>query len=444
MTVLQRVSAKEMEEQTGFRKALGYSFPKEDKILIRKDLPKKIEKKVIQHEEEHILKGEEGPGFFDFLGSIFAAKKQASSANKATAAQERAAQEQIAFAGQSRDLVRGDQAPYREAGYTALEALMSMTGLAAPNGGASQAPPNRGAGRRNVNAADYLSGLGGDTRRARGRNYGGALYGRNQGGALYNINELGPESVYENGSYTRSGMPMTVPPSNGYVAPNIQGRDVGGNLSQYRGVPPNHFNQPLKPPPGPDQRIAPGRTAWPSLNNSAAGVTAPSTIDNATGAPVETQAGAPQENPGGVEGGYNFMTDPGYNFRIGEGQRAIERGAAAAGGLLSGGYGRRLTRYAQDYASNEYTNVYNRISAIAGIGQTANQASGNAALLTGQQMGNAAGDAGYARASGYAAQGDIWGNALRSAGGYFDDLWGNRNSGGGGGGSNTTPPWLPQ
>lgn len=61
MTVLQHVSQREMEKQTGFRKALGYAFPKEDKILIRKDLPKDIEKKVKQHEEEHILKGEEGP-----------------------------------------------------------------------------------------------------------------------------------------------------------------------------------------------------------------------------------------------------------------------------------------------------------------------------------------------------------------------------------------------
>jgi len=59
-----------MEKQTGFRKALGYSFPKEDKILIRKDLPKELEAKVKQHEEEHILKGEEGPGLFSFIGDL--------------------------------------------------------------------------------------------------------------------------------------------------------------------------------------------------------------------------------------------------------------------------------------------------------------------------------------------------------------------------------------
>ncbi len=369
MTVLQRVSAKEMEKQTGFRKALGYSFPKEDKILIRKDLPKDLERKVKQHEEEHILKGEEGPGLFSFLGGLFGSAKQASSANKATAAQERAAQEQIAFARESRDLARGDQAPYREAGPTALDALMSMTGLATPAGQApAQQGPRGAGGARGVNARDYLGGLGGRGRRAIGRNYGGPIHGRRLGGPVgwggpgsriqYNVNETGPENVYQGGAVTRNDNPQTISPSgDGYVQPN--------------------------------------------------------------------------ENPGGVEGGFNFQTDPGYEFRLGEGQRVLERGAAAAGGLLSGGFARRAQRYGQDYASNEYTNVYNRISNIAGLGQVSAGQSGNAALNAGSQMGNAAGNAGYARASGYAAQGNIWGNALNSAGGYLDDLWGNRASGGG-------------
>jgi len=129
MTVLQRVSQREMEKQTGFKKALGYAFPEEDKILIRKDLPKDIEVKVKQHEEEHILKGEEGPGLFDFLGNIFGSAVQKRSTDKATQAQEKGAAEQIRFAEESRDLARGDVAPYREAGYTALDALMSMTGV---------------------------------------------------------------------------------------------------------------------------------------------------------------------------------------------------------------------------------------------------------------------------------------------------------------------------
>ena len=124
----------------------------------------------------------------------------------------------------------------------------------------------------------------------------------------------------------------------------------------------------------------------------------------------------PQENPGGVEGGYNFMTDPGYEFRVGEGTRAIERGAAARGGLLSGGTGRALQRYGQDYASNEYTNVYNRIANIAGLGQVSAGQSGQYAMYAGQGMGTAAAQGAQASAYGQQASGNAWANAANQIG----------------------------
>lgn len=61
--------------------------------------------------------------------------------------------------------------------------------------------------------------------------------------------------------------------------------------------------------------------------------------------------------------GADLERDPSYRFRLTEGQRALERGASARGGLLSGGTLRGLERYAQDYASTEYGNVYNRAQA---------------------------------------------------------------------------------
>ena len=317
----------------------------------------------------------------------------------------------IAFQRESRDLARSDQAPWREAGGVAVDALMSMTGLKRP-GGATQQQSGRGpGGPGGIRATDYLRGLGGGGRGRRennyetepgfyGLNYGGNLYGRAHGGALYNINELGPESVYENGSYTRSSLPKTVPPSNGYVAPNIQGRTHGGDLPVGVSDP-----NPTVIPGGTPQSGNPRGPGWRHNPPATSGGT---TIDNNTG--------QPQENPGGVEGGYNFMTDPGYGFRIGEGQRALERGAAAAGGLLSGGYGRRLTRYAQDYASNEYTNVYNRISNIAGLGQVSAGQSGNAALYAGRGMGTAAAEGAYASAYGQQGSSNAWANAANQIG----------------------------
>ena len=56
----------------------------------------------------------------------------------------------------------------------------------------------------------------------------------------------------------------------------------------------------------------------------------------------------------------DLARDPSYQFRLQEGQRALERGASARGGLLSGGFARGLERYAQDYASTEYGQVYGR------------------------------------------------------------------------------------
>lgn len=56
----------------------------------------------------------------------------------------------------------------------------------------------------------------------------------------------------------------------------------------------------------------------------------------------------------------DLARDPSYQFRLAEGQKALERGAASRGGLLSGGALRGLERYAQDYASTEYGNVYSR------------------------------------------------------------------------------------
>lgn len=58
----------------------------------------------------------------------------------------------------------------------------------------------------------------------------------------------------------------------------------------------------------------------------------------------------------------DFQKDPGYDFRVSEGDRGIERSAAARGGLLSGAAGKALTRFNQDEASGEFSNAYNRFN----------------------------------------------------------------------------------
>ena len=69
---------------------------------------------------------------------------------------------------------------------------------------------------------------------------------------------------------------------------------------------------------------------------------------------------------------FNFEADPGYGFRLSEGLRALERSAAARGGLMSGGTGKALQRYGQNLASQEYGNAFQRFqadrAARAGLG----------------------------------------------------------------------------
>lgn len=153
---------------------------------------------------------------------------------------------------------------------------------------------------------------------------------------------------------------------------------------------------------------------------------------------------------------WNFEADPGYQFRLSEGQKALDRTAAAKGKLLSGAqlkasqdfnqglasqeYGNWWDRYTgsvqfnnakrqQDYGNKygAYTNVLNMLTGMAGQGQAsaAGQAGvnsglasniGNAFVNAGISGGQAMG-AGYARGSEHLASGISSGinNALTGA-----------------------------
>lgn len=67
-------------------------------------------------------------------------------------------------------------------------------------------------------------------------------------------------------------------------------------------------------------------------------------------------AGPTWQAPTGVDD----TNDPGYTARLKEGERALQRSAAAKGTLLTGGTLADLAKFGQEYAANEYQNVYNR------------------------------------------------------------------------------------
>lgn len=130
------------------------------------------------------------------------------------------------------------------------------------------------------------------------------------------------------------------------------------------------------------------------------------------------------------------QNDPGFQFRLQQGMKALQNSAAAKGNLLSGGTLKALNDYAQNSASAEYGNVYNRslnqylqkynefqnnqtnkfnrYASLAGVGQTAANTlgslgqsaadnTGRILLSSGAQIGQDLQDAAAARASGYNA-----------------------------------------
>ena len=67
-------------------------------------------------------------------------------------------------------------------------------------------------------------------------------------------------------------------------------------------------------------------------------------------------------------GDYQWETDPGYAFRLAEGNKALEKKQQAGGSAYSGASMKGSIAYNQNFASNEYGNIFNRLSSIAGMG----------------------------------------------------------------------------
>ena len=168
-------------------------------------------------------------------------------------------------------------------------------------------------------------------------------------------------------------------------------------------------------------RAAPGS---PDPREYKPGSTPGGTYTNSDGAPVD-ERGNPIQNTAGqlarnygatqadldrasssVEQGQftkgyapaDLQMDPSYAWRLSQGRKTLEAGAAARGGLLSGQTGADLVNYGQNAAAQEYgaafdrnrttqTDMYNRLAALAGIGQQTGANMGAAGAAYGQQVG---------------------------------------------------------
>lgn len=145
-----------------------------------------------------------------------------------------------------------------------------------------------------------------------------------------------------------------------------------------------------------------------------------------------------------------FKQDPGYAFRLQEGLKQLGHAAGARGGLVSGQTLKGLQDYAQNAASGEYTNAFNRYQAerqarlaplqsLAGVGQSTAATLGQAGAANAGAVGNYLTGGAAAQAAGQVGAA----NALTGGlGTYLNYNQGNSllsalRGGGGGGGSNS-------
>jgi hypothetical protein len=127
---------------------------------------------------------------------------------------------------------------------------------------------------------------------------------------------------------------------------------------------------------------------------------------------------------GGPGAGASMLSmDPGYAFRLAEGQKALDRQAAARGGLISGGALRAAQRYGQEMGSQEFGNAYSRMAGLASLGpsaagvqnnlgQTYATGAGNIMSGQGEMSANALLAAQQARSSSYGQLGSALGRYL--------------------------------
>jgi hypothetical protein len=317
-----------------------------------------------------------------------AASTQANAAREAAALQAASADKSLAFQREMYGQQRADIAPYRQAGLAAQNQLLTYLGLNPSTAGMAPVTSFDESGYNRAMDAYYGGGGGGG---------GGVPAG---------------------GTFTPGYMQLATTEGGGDVyvdpvfTPAPAGAGAGGNVNALTMPTREQFT-----------------TATP--------------VDQVSVDPNSPDFGKYTKDFGMSD----FEADPGYAFRMAEGLKALDRQAAARGGLISGSALKASQRYGQDMASQEYGNAFNRyqvnrsnqlnpLMAISGYGQQAtNQlgqygsqfAQSGANTMTNAANAQAGGayNAGQARASGYIGQSNALTNALSTglnAYGQFSNL----------------------
>lgn len=338
------------------------------------------------------------------VGAVGSAAIGSKASKKAAGAATAGEQAAIDEARRQFNLVRGDTANQRFIGDSATNALARLYGYGPPPGASYgsggveqsgaplyQAPPmkeffNNGAGAI-LNPYTVTSKLG-DARYVldpAGKLFGN-LFGNKHGDEKRNIKAfLNDNKVYDLGD-------GKLALADGTIFDQSQLQHVAGTYYGATYAPDGNqadWQQRYQSLIGGLQKMPTG--------NAGGGLTSEGVPNSA---PMTAGPGMAGGTPGKPDMSV-FFESPDYQFNLNEGQKAIDRSAAARGGLLSGGAVREGARYASGLASREYSNFVDRLMQQAGLGATGIGASASAGANTAGMVGNAAINGANARGSAY-------------------------------------------
>lgn len=277
------------------------------------------------------------------------------------------------------DVSREQQRPYMESGYGSLSELNRLMGIAPQN---AQGEPVVRQPLEQMNGEPAPSGAPPQEQ----ANVGGRFPWGNRFRQTQEI-------VDQNGSALSQQKP-SIPgagTSNGWI-PTPE-----GGVKRNTMIPGGSVGQPA---------AAPGQM--------------PSAAVGGTGLPTGflTQTFGPQQFAAGI--------DPGYQWRLQQGAQGVMNSAAAGSGSLSGPALKALMEYNQGAASQEYGssfdrfqtqqgNIFQRLSSLAGLGQSAAAGVGAQGVATGANIGANITGAANAGAAGQIGAANAWSGGISDA-----------------------------
>ena len=190
---------------------------------------------------------------------------------------------------------------------------------------------------------------------------------------------------------------------------------------------------------------------WRQAGQNALATIMPGGGTDASGNPLPGSTVDPQFTHQFNASDLNSNLAPNYQFQLDQGLGATKNAANLQTGLVSGNAMKGVNDYAQNFAGNAYqnafnnynanqTNIFNRLSSIAGYGQTANQTSAGLAGQLAPSVANTQVGAGQAQAAGITGMGNAAASGINNAAGWYSlpQIMNSGNSTSGGSSSNFT------